>query len=176
GLWEAIPPLRLVLLTLVCTLFLALVLGLVEFLGRRVGLAREDRITLLFGGSKKSMATGIPMAQVLFVGGAVGPLILPLMIFHQIQLMVCAALAQRMARPAADPAPADEPVGLGRPAFAMPPTPDTVYKNSIRSEHARHPAAPRSRPRLQPGHPLRANAQRGLARRRVPGGARESGH
>jgi sodium/bile acid cotransporter 7 len=111
GLWEAIPPLRLVLLTLVCTLFLALVLGLVEFLGRRVGLAREDRITLLFGGSKKSMATGIPMAQVLFVGGAVGPLILPLMIFHQIQLMVCAALAQRMARPAADPAPADEPVG-----------------------------------------------------------------
>ena len=111
GLWEAIPPLRLVLLTLVCTLLLALVLGLVEFLGRRVCLAREDRITLLFGGSKKSMATGIPMAQVLFVGGAVGPLILPLMIFHQIQLMVCAALAQRMARPAADPAPADEPVG-----------------------------------------------------------------
>jgi sodium/bile acid cotransporter 7 len=63
-----------------------------------VGLNQEDRITLLFGGSKKSMATGIPMAQVLFAGGAVGTLILPLMIFHQIQLMVCAVLAQRYAR------------------------------------------------------------------------------
>ena len=81
---------------------------LVEFVGRRVGLNQEDRITLLFGGSKKSMATGIPMAQVLFAGGAVGTLILPLMIFHQIQLMVCAVLAQRYAQ-----RPEGDEVGLG---------------------------------------------------------------
>jgi sodium/bile acid cotransporter 7 len=105
GLWEQIPLARLLTLTLVCTLFLALVLVLVEFIGRRMGLNQEDRITLLFGGSKKSMATGIPMAQVLFAGGAVGTLILPLMIFHQIQLMVCAVLAQRYAqRPEGDAA------------------------------------------------------------------------
>ena len=58
----------------------------------------EDRITLLFAGSKKSMATGVPMAQVLFAGSGMGTLILPLMIFHQIQLMVCAMLAQHYAR------------------------------------------------------------------------------
>ncbi|MCY1456574.1 hypothetical protein D9M71_738030 [compost metagenome] len=43
------------------------------------------------------MATGVPMAQVLFVGGGIGAMILPLMLFHQIQLMVCAVLAQRYA-------------------------------------------------------------------------------
>jgi sodium/bile acid cotransporter 7 len=63
-----------------------------------MGLNQEDRITLLFGASKKSMAIGVPMAQVLFAGGAIGTLILPLMIFHQIQLMVCAVLAQRYAK------------------------------------------------------------------------------
>src|SRR5690606_39618611 len=52
------------------------------------------------------LATGIPMAQVLFAGGAVGTLILPLMIFHQIQLMVCAVLAQRYARRPEDDAAA----------------------------------------------------------------------
>jgi len=38
------------------------------------------------------------MAQVLFAGATMGVLILPLMLFHQIQLMVCAALAQRYAK------------------------------------------------------------------------------
>ncbi|HHJ4328648.1 TPA: bile acid:sodium symporter, partial [Klebsiella pneumoniae] len=88
---------RLLLLTLLCSLLLALVLALVALLGRLLGFTTEDRITLLFGASKKSMATGVPMAQVLFAGGPVGLLILPLMVFHQIQLMVCAVLAQRYA-------------------------------------------------------------------------------
>ncbi|MNN76776.1 hypothetical protein D3C81_1931850 [compost metagenome] len=52
----------------------------------------------MFCGSKKSLATGVPMAQVLFAGSTIGLLILPLMIFHQVQLMVCASLAQRFAR------------------------------------------------------------------------------
>jgi sodium/bile acid cotransporter 7 len=58
---------------------------------------RADRITILFCGSKKSLASGVPIANVLFTGSVVGPMILPLMLFHQIQLMVCAALAQRWA-------------------------------------------------------------------------------
>jgi sodium/bile acid cotransporter 7 len=108
GIWELIPMPRLLILCVVCTLFLALVLVIVEFIGRRVGLNQEDRITLLFGASKKSMATGVPMAQVLFAGGAIGTLILPLMIFHQIQLMVCAVLAQRYAkRPDTEAEPAE---------------------------------------------------------------------
>ncbi|KTC38315.1 bile acid:sodium symporter [Pseudomonas sp. ABAC61] len=62
------------------------------------GLVVACFITILFCGSKKSLATGVPMAQVLFAGSTMGVLILPLMLFHQIQLMVCAVLAQRYAK------------------------------------------------------------------------------
>ena len=98
GLWQIIPLSRLVALTLACCLLLALVLWATQFLGKRLGFNLEDRITILFAGSKKSLATGVPMAQVLFASSAVGMIILPLMIFHQIQLMVCAVLAQRYAQ------------------------------------------------------------------------------
>ncbi|WP_095162851.1 bile acid:sodium symporter family protein [Pseudomonas sp. Irchel 3F5] len=97
GLWHSVPPSRLLGLALVCCLLLALVLWLISALGRWLGFDLEDRITILFAGSKKSMATGVPMAQVLFVGGGIGAMILPLLLFHQIQLMVCAVLAQRYA-------------------------------------------------------------------------------
>ncbi|MFD2645412.1 bile acid:sodium symporter family protein [Pseudomonas japonica] len=98
GLWQSVSPSRLLGLTLVCCGLLALVLCLTRGLGRWLGLSVEDRITLLFAASKKSMATGVPMAQLLFAGSTLGVLILPLMLFHQIQLMVCAVLAQRYAR------------------------------------------------------------------------------
>ncbi len=91
-------------LVLACCLLLALALGITWLIARGLGFDLEDRITILFAGSKKSLATGIPMAQVLFAGGALGTLILPLMLFHQIQLMVCAVLAQRYAaRPESAP-------------------------------------------------------------------------
>ena len=64
-------------------------------LGRLIGLSREDAIVLQFCGSKKSLASGVPMAGVLFPAAAVGPILLPVMIFHQIQLMACAWLARR---------------------------------------------------------------------------------
>ncbi|WP_095155019.1 bile acid:sodium symporter family protein [Pseudomonas sp. Irchel 3E13] len=97
GLWNSVPVSHLLGLTLVCCVLLALVLVCTQSLGRWLGFNVEDRITILFAGSKKSMATGVPMAQLLFAGSAVGALILPLMLFHQIQLMVCAVLAQRYA-------------------------------------------------------------------------------
>ena len=98
GLWHAVPASSLLALALVCCVLLALVLGCVWLLARRLGFGCADRITILFAGSKKSLATGVPMAQVLFAGGTLGAMILPLMLFHQIQLMVCAVLAQRFAR------------------------------------------------------------------------------
>lgn len=112
GLWQSIPLLQLGGLVLACCILLAVVLVLVEQLARRMGFNTEDRITILFAGSKKSLATGVPMAQVLFVGGSMGAMILPLMIFHQIQLMVCAVLAERYARrPELDGAVAENAVG-----------------------------------------------------------------
>ena len=64
---------------------------------RRLGFDREDEIAIVFCGSKKSLASGVPMAGVLFPAATVGLMIVPLMIFHQMQLMVCAMLARRYA-------------------------------------------------------------------------------
>lgn len=98
GLWQQVPPIMLGWIVLGCCVLLALSLGITALLGKWLGFSVEDRITILFCGSKKSLATGVPMAQVLFAGSSIGLLILPLMLFHQIQLMVCASLAQRYSR------------------------------------------------------------------------------
>ena len=62
-----------------------------------LGFSRADEVTIVFCGSKKSLASGLPMATVLLAGQSVGLIVLPLMLFHQIQLMVCAVLAKRYA-------------------------------------------------------------------------------
>lgn len=95
GLWKTVSLSELVVLVLVCCVLLALALFATTYLARRFGFNKEDEISIVFCGSKKSLATGVPMAQVLFAGAAVGPALLPLMVFHQIQLMVCAVLAQK---------------------------------------------------------------------------------
>jgi len=97
GLWHQVSAQALVVLLALCCALLALALFATSQLGRRLGFSREDRITILFCGSKKSLATGVPMANVLFASSAVGTIVLPLMLFHQIQLMVCAVIAQRYA-------------------------------------------------------------------------------
>ena len=98
GLWKQVPASALAGLLLVCAVLLALALTCSTWLARRFGFDKEDEITIVFCGSKKSLASGIPMAKVLFASHAVGAIVLPLMLFHQMQLMVCAVLAQRYAR------------------------------------------------------------------------------
>jgi len=95
GLWSRLGAMDLVRLTLVCGVLLALVLGLTLAAARAMKLSTPDEITLVFCGSKKSLASGVPMAGVLFPGDALGLVLLPVMIFHQIQLMVVAVIAQR---------------------------------------------------------------------------------
>lgn len=95
GIWSQLPLSQLVALTVACCVLLAIILVLVNLVARRLRFNIEDRITILFAGSKKSLATGVPMAQVMFSGAALGTLLLPVMLFHQIQLMVCAVLAKR---------------------------------------------------------------------------------
>ena len=98
GLWRQLPWPALAGLVAVCAVLLALALGATTFLARRLGFSKEDEITIVFCGSKKSLASGVPMAKVLFAASSVGAILLPLMVFHQMQLMVCAVLAQRYAR------------------------------------------------------------------------------
>ena len=76
---------------------LALVIGSTTWVSRVLGFSKEDEIAIVFCGSKKSMAGGIPMAAILFPGHAIGLIVLPLMLFHQAQLFVCATLARRYA-------------------------------------------------------------------------------
>lgn len=97
GLWRQVPPLALVGLLVVCAVLLALILSFTTLVSRRIGFNKEDEITIVFCGSKKSLASGVPIAKVLFASHAVGAIVLPLMVFHQMQLMVCAVLAQRYA-------------------------------------------------------------------------------
>ena len=84
-------------LVVVCCVLLAVVLCATTLISRRLGFNKEDEITIVFCGSKKSLASGVPMAKVLFDPHLVGVMVLPLMVFHQIQLMVCAVMAQRYA-------------------------------------------------------------------------------
>lgn len=96
GLWSRLSATDLVILLLVCSILLALVLAITWGAAKLMKLSREDAIVLLFCGSKKSLASGVPMAGVLFPAAQVGLVILPLMLFHQIQLVACALIARRL--------------------------------------------------------------------------------
>ncbi|MGE4305707.1 MAG: bile acid:sodium symporter family protein [Novosphingobium sp.] len=97
GLWSRVTLGELGLIAALSLAVLAIVMVAATLIGRAMDFSREDRIVLLFCGSKKSLATGVPLAGVLFAQAQVGAIILPLMFFHQIQLMVCAVLARRFA-------------------------------------------------------------------------------
>lgn len=98
GIWAQVTWTDLLWLVAVSLALLAIILGITALAGKLFGFNRADRIAILFCGSKKSLATGIPMAGVLFAGHAVPLIVLPLMLFHQIQLFACAIIAQRYAR------------------------------------------------------------------------------
>jgi sodium/bile acid cotransporter 7 len=98
GIWHQVTVVRLLALLAVEAVLLAAVLGATSVTSWRLGFNREDRIAIVFCGSKKSLANGLPMATVLF-GPRAGMIVLPLMLFHQMQLMVCAVIAKRWVRP-----------------------------------------------------------------------------
>jgi len=100
GIWHQVPVPSLAALTAVCAVLLAAVLLLSRLLARQLTFPTQDEIAIVFCGSKKSLVSGVPMARVLFPASMVGAVVLPIMIFHQMQLMVCAWLARRYgARP-----------------------------------------------------------------------------
>ena len=104
GIWHTVPLIDLGALLVVDAMLLALVLAITTYGSRALGFRKADEVTIVFCGSKKTLASGIPMANVLFAGQTVGMVVLPLMIFHQMQLMVCAALARKYGA-RTDPAP-----------------------------------------------------------------------
>lgn len=97
GLWHQVPLTMLLSLLAISGVMLGVIVSLTSYASRRFGFSKEDEIALVFCGSKKSLASGVPMAKVLFASHSLGVVLLPLMIFHQLQLMVCAVMAQRYA-------------------------------------------------------------------------------
>jgi len=94
GIWHQVSAARLGGLLLVEAVLLAVMLALTWYGAKALRFNREDRIAIQFAGSKKSLASGLPMASVLF-GAHASLAVLPLMLFHQMQLMVCAVIAKR---------------------------------------------------------------------------------
>jgi sodium/bile acid cotransporter 7 len=111
GVWKALSIGDLGAVVVLDLIVLSLVIAATTAISRRFHFSTEDEIAIVFCGSKKSMAGGIPMANILFPGHAVGLIVLPLMIFHQAQLFVCATLARRYAARGAAPAASRSAVG-----------------------------------------------------------------
>lgn len=95
GIWNTVSVRDLLMLTLIEFALLLAVLSSSCAIARLLGFKRADEIAIVLCGSKKSLASGVPIANVLFAGQAVGPIVLPVMIFHQMQLMIGAFIAQR---------------------------------------------------------------------------------
>ncbi|WP_231733141.1 bile acid:sodium symporter family protein [Phenylobacterium sp. CCH12-B4] len=98
GVWNQLSALDLVRLLAICLVLLAAVLAATAMAARALGFSKADEIAIVFCGSKKSLASGAPMAAAIFPPAVAGVALIPLMIFHQVQLMACAAIAQRYAR------------------------------------------------------------------------------
>jgi solute carrier family 10 (sodium/bile acid cotransporter), member 7 len=97
GIWSQVSVVQMLWLAVVCGVLLAIVLAFTAHVSRWLKFDKADEIAIVFCGSKKSLATGVPMAGLLFPAASVGMIVLPLMLFHQLQLMACAVIAQRYA-------------------------------------------------------------------------------
>jgi solute carrier family 10 (sodium/bile acid cotransporter), member 7 len=110
GVWTQVGVLPLLLTLGAAAAMFFIAVAFTGWTGRLVGLPEADRTTLLFCGSTKSLASGVPIATILFAGQAVSLIILPVMLYHQFQLIACAIIAQRQATRLAD---AETPVLAG---------------------------------------------------------------
>ncbi|GAA1197309.1 bile acid:sodium symporter [Streptomyces hebeiensis] len=117
GIWHQVTPARLGALLGVEAALLAAMLAASWYGAKALGFGRADRVAIQFAGSKKSLAAGLPMASVLF-GAQASLAVLPLMLFHQMQLMVCAVIAKRRAR---DPLPEPDASPVVARSAARPP-------------------------------------------------------
>ena len=111
GIWQQLPPAMLGALAIVVAGLLAAALLITSAGARAFGFAHADEVAAVFCGSQKSLVAGIPIASVLFAGPTLGVVVLPIMIYHLLQLVVCAWLARRYAeRPVAAAITVGDPV------------------------------------------------------------------
>ncbi|MDN6180946.1 MAG: bile acid:sodium symporter [Halomonas subglaciescola] len=96
GLWQKLPLLAIFAAIALCGLLLAVVIVIAQVASRRFGFSLADEAAVVFCGSKKSLASGLPMAKVLFAGHpGFGMIVLPIMCYNQIQILAGAFIARR---------------------------------------------------------------------------------
>ena len=98
GLWSLVGPLQWAVLLALVIVFLVIGFGGSWLLGGAIGLPRADRISFLFAGAQKSIALGAPLASVLFPPAVAGLLLLPVLVYHLLQLILSAPIANRLSR------------------------------------------------------------------------------
>jgi sodium/bile acid cotransporter 7 len=96
-IWSTLSVWAVLAVAAVCAVLLAVAMGWTVLLGRVAEFTRADRIPLLFCGCNKSLASGLPIASVLFTGADTALFVLPLMLYHQMQIIVGAVVARRLA-------------------------------------------------------------------------------
>ncbi|KAA1374866.1 bile acid:sodium symporter family protein [Aeromicrobium fastidiosum] len=97
--WSSLSVWSVLAVAAVCAVLLAVAMGWTVLVGRLARMPRADRVALLFCGSNKSLASGLPIATVLFASDEVALIVLPLMLYHQMQIITGAVLARRLAPP-----------------------------------------------------------------------------
>lgn len=98
GIWQLVGTLDLVAVVLADMALLALALGTLVVVSRRLGLPQPDEVVVVFCGGNKSLVTGVSMMGALLPSAIAGVAVIPLILFHQTQLIVTAALASWYAR------------------------------------------------------------------------------
>ena len=94
GVWSSVSWVAIVGICVGSVVLVWIMLTVTSWVARKLGFNYADQVAIQFCGTKKSLASGLPMATVMFSGGA-GLIIVPLMIFHQVQLMMCSVRAAK---------------------------------------------------------------------------------
>ncbi|MFD3488171.1 bile acid:sodium symporter family protein [Streptomyces sp. NPDC058665] len=142
GIWHQVTPARLGALFAVEVALLAAMLTISWYGSRRLGFGRADRVAIQFAGSKKSLAAGLPMASVLF-GAQASLAVLPLMLFHMLQLVVCAVIAKRRSKDTPEPLTGPPEPQLTEPARSAPSASEPKGRAGVERESAQRPRGTR---------------------------------
>lgn len=97
GVWTQLPLWQILFLIALAAALVVAMLRVTGWVPGKLGFSRADTVAIQQCGTQKSLATGLPMASVMFGGATLGTLIIPLMIYHMTQLVICSSYVSRYA-------------------------------------------------------------------------------
>jgi len=99
GIWRHFNLSTLIFSFILCCAILFFITWFLTKVAHLLGFNLPDEIAMVFCGTKKTLAAGIPMAQVIFDGNPhLGMILVPIMLYHPTQIFYCTILANRYAK------------------------------------------------------------------------------